>query len=274
MNGPVVRKERVGDAVETLAGLDVVERDRLVRDVSAREHDRPCEVCREQVVERRVREHDAEPRRARRHGLGDTGAVPPVQQHDRPRARAQQRLLLRRDVAQLFRRRGHQRERLVVTVLARAQPRDGVFARRIAGEVVAAEPFHRDDRSVAQQGNGLLQRHRELRSAGGTGDRLGVEASIGRILVFPPAVGAHREAGHRRSCAVVGHGAHDGEARAALGAIQERIPVPAVGRVEELAQAVVARCDVCRNRRCIAHMGVGCLPAGRDCKALVAAEVE
>ena len=63
---PVVCEEGVGDPAQPRPSVVVVERDRLVRDVSARQHERAADVGREQVVQRRVREHDAEPRRPRR----------------------------------------------------------------------------------------------------------------------------------------------------------------------------------------------------------------
>jgi hypothetical protein len=71
-----------------------------------------------------------------------------------------------------------------------------------------------------------------------------VKAAVGGILVLAPTRGAEREPGHRRVRPVVRDGAHDREPRAALGAVDERVAVTAVGRVEELAQALVAGRDV------------------------------
>ena len=55
----------------------------------------------------------------------------------------------RRDLGERLRRGGHHRERLLLAVLARAQPRDGLLVRRVAGEVVAAESLDGDDRALA-----------------------------------------------------------------------------------------------------------------------------
>ena len=65
--------------------------------------------------------------------------------------------------------------------------------------------------------------------------RLRVEAAVGGVLVLRPARRAHREAGHRRPWPVVGHAAHDREARPAVRAVDERVAVAAVSRVEQLA---------------------------------------
>ena len=68
---------------EPAAGLVVLEGDRLVGEVPARHHERPAEVAVEQVVERRVREHHAEPRRPGCDGLGDEGSRHAAEQDDR-----------------------------------------------------------------------------------------------------------------------------------------------------------------------------------------------
>ncbi len=74
----------------------------------------------------------------------------------------------------------------------------------------------------------------------GTPIGCGVEAAVGRILVLAATGGAQRKPGHRRAGAVVGNVRDDGEARPAVGAVDERVAVAAVGRVEQLAQAVGA----------------------------------
>ena len=55
-------------------------------------------------------------------------------------------------------------------------------------------------------------------------------------------------AGHGGGRPVVGDGHHDGVARTAVGAVGERVAVPAVGRVVHLGQAVVARAGVDADR--------------------------
>ena len=69
---------------------------------------------------------------------------------------------------------------------------------------------------------------------------LGVEAAIGGVVVFGLAGGAHWETGHGGLGAVVGDAAGDGEAGAAVCAVEEGIAVASVGGVEQLAEAVGA----------------------------------
>ena len=85
---------------------------------------------------------------------------------------------------------------------------------------------------------------------------LRVEAAVARVLVLPPAGRTQREAPHRRPLAVVGQVLDDGEPRAAVGAVGERVVVAPVGRVEQLAPAVVAGGDVRRDELVGAGVGV------------------
>ncbi len=245
---PVVCEEGIGDAGQALACLAVLEGDRLVRAVAARHHERPPAAVEQQVVERRVREHQPEPRRAGSDGGGERRVRASANEHDRPLARAQQFELPLVQVGEWFRVGGHDREGLLLPVLACPEPGHRLLVRRIAGEVVAPEPLDRDHGAVPQQRDRLLERHGELRPAHGAGDRLGVEAAVGGIFVLASAVGAHRKPGHRRVRAVVGRATDDREPRPALRAVDERVAVAPVGRVEELPQAVVAGGDVGGNR--------------------------
>jgi len=73
-----------------------------------------------------------------------------------------------------------------------------------------------------------------------TGVGLGVEAAVGGVVVFGLAGGAHWEDGHGGLGTVVGDAAGDGEAGAAVGAVEEGIAVAAVGGIEEFVEAVGA----------------------------------
>ena len=68
---PVVPEERVGDRAEPLPRLVVRDRDRLIRSVATRHHERPAEVRDEKVMEWGVGEHHAELGHARSDRLGD-----------------------------------------------------------------------------------------------------------------------------------------------------------------------------------------------------------
>jgi hypothetical protein len=241
---PVVSEEGVGDPGKPRVRLLVFERDRLVGAVPAREHERTAEVVAQDVVERGVGEHQAKPGGSRRDRRGDRRVRAPPNQDDGVCGRAQQSELFVGEVGDLAGGRRHEREGLLLPALAAAQTCDGVLTARVAGEVIAADPLDRDDRSLAEEPNGLLERNRELWPAHGAAGRLGVEAAVAGILVLAAALVAHREADHRRIRAVVWKGAHDREAWAALRAVEERVAVAAVRRIEELAQAVVAGGDV------------------------------
>ena len=83
-----------------------------------------------------------------------------------------------------------------------------------------------------------------MRSAFPAGIGLRMEAAVGRVGVFGSAFGAHREPLHARVWAVVGQLLYDGEARSAIGAVDERVAVTSIRRVEKLRQAVVAGREV------------------------------
>ena len=262
----VVHQERVGDAAQP--GQRVVElgADRRVGAVARRHHQRPVDRRHQQVVQRRVRQHQPKPvgvgRDLERDAAGHAGA--PVDQHDRPLGRGQERGLVGVDVGQRPRRgqaAHHDRERLVVAVLARAQQRDDVAAPRVAREVEATQALDRDDRPGRQPRRRDRQRltggdrlavgleQRQPRSAHRTGVGLRVEPPVTDVVVFTLARRAHRERRHRRRRAVVGDAGGDREARAAGGAVGERVVVAPVVRIADLAGAVDARREVGRDRQ-------------------------
>src|SRR5262245_36250826 len=82
-----------------------------------------------------------------------------------------------------------------------------------------------------------------------TGDRLGVKASIARVVVFACALLAQWEVPHRRVRPIVGQLLNNAETRATLCAIQERIAIAAISRVEELAQTLVTGSEVRHDPR-------------------------
>ena len=249
MDGPVVGEESIGDRAQPESGLLVVDRDRLVGAVAARQHEWPVHLVTEQVVERGIGQHHAEPRRSCCDRWGDSGAGAAPDEHDRARDAVEERDLGGGRLGERVRCGGHHRQGLLLTVLPRAQAGDGLLVGRVAGEVVAAEALDGQDPPLEQQSGGLLDRHRQPWPALVAGDRLGVEAAVSGILVFAATGGTEREAGHRRAASVVGDGRHDREAGAAIRAVDERVAVASIGRVEELLQAVVARGGVRRDER-------------------------
>ena len=79
-----------------------------------------------------------------------------------------------------------------------------------------------------------------LRATLPTGIGLGMKAAVGGVVILGLAGGAHVKARHRSLGSIVGNAAGDGVARAAVGAVEEGIPVTTVGRVKEFAHAVGA----------------------------------
>ena len=201
---------------------------------------------------------------ARRDGIRDAASGPLPQQHDRRPRRLEQLAFQRRNLANRLHVRQipqHDGEGLLVAVLSPPQFRHGGLAGRIADQVVSADAFHRPD---AARANGLRRtppadrrpqsaapsssRSRSAGPQSPAAGRLGMEPPIGRVLVFLAGTPAHREAGHRGPRTVVGAAGDDRQPRPAVRAIQERIAIAAVGRVEQLGEAGGTRCHVGRNQ--------------------------
>ena len=89
----------------------------------------------------------------------------------------------------------------------------------------------------------------DLRAANRAGYRLSVKAPVGRIVIFCRAIRAKRKVRHAGIDAVVRDIAHNAETRSAVGAIDKRIPVAAVIRIEELSLAVGTDGKVRRDRQ-------------------------
>ena len=250
------------------AGRGVVGDDRLAGEVAAGHHQHPRagRVARQpeqQVVHRCVGEHHADVGVAG----GDRGRQrcvgPPRQQDHRAprigRAGRARPAAACASAARVVEVGDHHRERLVAAVLALAQRGDRGLVGRVAGQVVAAEALDRDDRALGEQAprrDHRVETDQVVAAAAGqpqrrpavvTGHRLGVEAAVGRVGVLGRAPLAQRQLGHRRVRPVVGQRDHDREARAAVRAADERVPVAAVGRVGQLGQAVVAGGDIGRD---------------------------
>ena len=101
----VVHQEAIGNAAERAPRLVVVDALRLVREVAAGQHDRPVDPAEQQMMQRRVRQHD--PERAdtgRDSASGDTPVgAPRRQQHDRRGGAFQQRHFPRAPMSQYAR---------------------------------------------------------------------------------------------------------------------------------------------------------------------------
>ena len=196
-------RKRSAIAAEALERVLVLVGDRLVRHVAARHHERR-------------RRHP----RAAGGGAASTGSITPSsgepgataaatgasgsprREHDRPlagRAAAPRSRSPSIDQRARGREAGdHQRERLVLAVLAGAQRGHGALVVGAAGQVEAADSLHRDDQArraalarpprAGPSSRSSARRptvdEPQRRPAVGAGVRLGVEAAIERILVL------------------------------------------------------------------------------------------
>ena len=232
--------------------LVVLERDRLVGAVPARQHERPLRSPRRAGGGAACREQHAEPREPGATDSATRRVRPAPDQHDRPRARARAARPPRRSTcASAPGRRSSARTASPRAACARAAARRRA-RRRVAGEVVAAEALDREDR--CRRGAGRSPSSSGIESRGPQAGQ-----AIGSAWKRRSAGSSYsrRQSAHIVKPAIVvfgrsyGNALDDREARAALRAVDERVAVAAVGRVEELAQAVVAGGDVGRDRaRC------------------------
>ena len=185
-------------------------------------------------------------------------------QHDRPLRTAEQPGGWVIDVGDGGRGRQvghHHGERLVPAPLSLSQFGDRLLVVGVAGQVVSADALDRENATVAQQPSCLqqcivavghatvavavAQRRSAVRAAHG----LGMEPPVGGVGVFAGAIGAHREGRHGGGGTVVWQGGDDGEARAAVGAVDERVAVAPVGRIALFGGTVRAHGDVGGGQR-------------------------
>ncbi len=265
----------IGDPAESLPGIGIVVTDRLVAEVAAGHHERGQRLrsraghgAEQQVVQWRVREQHADERIARRHERRQAAVVPVSHEHDRPLRAGEQLGFCRIDDGQAPGRleiADHDGERLVAPALAHAQLGKRCRRARVARQVIATEPLDRDDRAVGQQALrtgdrrvGAVDRpgrrlEPQARPARRARDRLGVEPPITGVVILLRTRRAERERPHRRVRTVVREAAGDREPWPAVGAIDERVAVAAIGRLVQLAQAIRAHGDVGRDERATAR---------------------
>jgi hypothetical protein len=140
----------------------------------------------------------------------------------------------------------------VRTALAFAKTSDGPIIACVTDEMVAADSLDRHDlsrlQSRAHEGQrmpGLLDRlgarahERQGRSAGRTGQRLGVKTAVQGVLVLGPAARTERKSGHGSVRPVIRKAHDEGVARTTLGTVDERVAMAAILRVRQLRQALL-----------------------------------
>ncbi len=229
----VVHQEGVGDTRQPRTGLIVARHQRLAARIRAGHHQYqrlrstlPARIRRpsggleeQQVVQWRVRQHDAEPGQARRdsgqHRV-HTGLL--AQKDDRPLGRGQHRPFGGRGMHEPLGRSRvghHHRQRLFLARLALTQPRDRRRIARVAGQVETAQPLDGDDLAPNKPRERLGHRvdirdrgrvgieHCKARTAGRARVGFGVETAVERIPVFSEAARALVERRHAGGCAIV-----------------------------------------------------------------------
>ena len=98
----------------------------------------------------------------------------------------------------------------------------------------------------------------KLRAADRAGVGLGMKAAVQRVFVLPLAIRAHLENGHGGQRAVIGNILDDGEARAAVGAVGERIVVAAVAVCKDIVEAGLAGGYIGRDELVLARAWPRC----------------
>ena len=196
-DGTIVGHDHVGDAREPFVRGVVVLHEGLASGIGRRHHEddvrrlvqprgplrAPGGLEEEQPVERGVREHEPERVEIGRDRGGDLRRGAGAADHDGAADSGQERALLVAQDGEALGRRNverHHGEGLAVAVLAPAELGDRADVRRVADEVVAAEPLQRDDLPASEPLGDLRHGHREARAAGGARHGLRVEAPIER----------------------------------------------------------------------------------------------
>ena len=264
MDGPVVGQSKGRNAFQPGGHFGPVLADGLVAEIARSHHERPGEAFFSQQgeqrgVQRRIGQHHAQPREpgGRFRELFSAAA-----QHNYRGLRGRQRGGFRVGDGAEFaggrERRHHHGERFMRPALCGPQLFQRGRVVGAAGQVEAAEALQRTYPAGYQQLGGPLQGggavqslSRALepyrRAADGAGVGLGVKAPVQGVRVLAPAVGAHLKARHRGGGAVVRHAFDYGEARAAIGAVGERVEVPSVGGIQQFPAAVGAEREVGRD---------------------------
>jgi hypothetical protein len=95
-----------------------------------------------------------------------------------------------------------------------------------------------------------------------------METAVRGVFILGAALRAQGKAGHRGISPVVGDIADDGQAGTAVRAVDERITVPAIPRILQLPQTVVADGKIGRDHNVL----IPVVPAGSNLKGLLPAD--
>ena len=230
-DGAVVSDEEVGHIAEAVKGFAVVDANGVAAQVAAGGDDGMREGAEQQVMERRVRQHDAVEGGCFADVCRETLGAGGLEEDDGRRGGAEQAFLGGRHAAIAahgLEVRHHDRERFLVAMFAVSQAGDGNRVASIGQELESADTFQGDDAAAPQGFGRVRDGDIEARAAHGAGDGLRVEAAVERVGVLGEAGGAQLEVRERGVRAVVRDVADDGVAGTAAGAVGEGIAVAAL----------------------------------------------
>src|SRR5689334_2312501 len=208
-------------------------------------------------MQRTVRKHQSQISVAWSNRLSDLRCRDAWHEHDRPLTGGQELLVEPRNLGKLgcARESAHHHGkglRLASLALAKALHDLGIVG--TAGQMEAANPFDGYERPVPERTRCRLddvpctaEWHPMIRgvdepcprSTVMTRVRLRVEAAVRRVVILGATLRAHVEVRHGRERTIIRYAAHDRESRTAVRAIDERIAVAAIRRIEQLAEALV-----------------------------------
>ena len=145
----VVHEECVSDSNEAGAGFVVVDGDGLFAEIRRGHHQGlHARIGKEQILQRRIRQEDTQPRNAVRDRECNSVVIARVRQHDGVRGRLQQGLFRGSQFAENACCReiaGHDGERLAIAMFALAKTRDCILTGCVHAQVESADAFDRHD---------------------------------------------------------------------------------------------------------------------------------
>ena len=150
----------------------------------------------------------------------------------------------------------HDRKGLHRAPLEFSKSHDSLLIRRVAAQMISADPFDSCDLAVCQKPAHVPDRIRSsLRASDDidfgpavvAADRLGVVASGCRIIILSLTIRTHREFLHRCPAAVIWERIQDRQSRTAGCAVDKRVKVSSVRRIIQLPPAVLAGRDIRRD---------------------------
>src|SRR6266404_5921766 len=206
MNLPIMNQEVFSDLTESAQRIVVFVSDGLFTQISAGHHQGNARIRKQQMMQRRIRQHQAKISLAGSDCFGYLNFMALAQEHDGTRVRAQQYFVLIRYQAELldrFQIRSHDSKRLILAMFLRPQPPHCIMIERITGEVIATESFHCQNDTLLQQARGMRYRiavqdlvptaiqQANSRAALRASIRLSMKAPIGGVMEFACAIAAH-----------------------------------------------------------------------------------